>query len=172
MPPAAYLTTASHMCHTSSSIPKVLEANNDILPHIQLLQPPTALPAEHARGAFPQALESPRAGRPSDAASRPAAAHEVHVVAESGCRAACSVVIRDLLAWSSFKLRACTRRKAPRLTWRLLLQASPQQQAALDRILEHESRQLPWQHLLILLLLTAGGQRDYVTPLHDDAAQF
>lgn len=93
-------------------------------------------------------------------------------MAESGCRAACSVVIRDLLAWSSFKLRACTRRKAPRLTWRLLLQASPQQQAALDRILEHESRQLPWQHLLILLLLTAGGQRDYVTPLHDDAAQF
>ena len=37
------------------------------------------------------------------------------------------------------------------------LQASPEQRAALERILEGESCQLPWQHLLILLLLTAGG---------------
>ena len=42
-----------------------------------LAEPPAALPAEHAGGAFPEALESPRAGRQSEAASSPAATFEV-----------------------------------------------------------------------------------------------
>ena len=52
------------------------------------------------------------------------------------------------------------------------MQASPEHRAALERILQHEGRQLPWQHLVFLLLLTAGGQQELCLPPATDAARF